>query len=93
MNTLLLKKFYDFLASHMGKDIAEGLAIYIEHKVRAEMERNSKTLSTKEDIERLELKVVNSKFDLIKWIFAFGITLCTIIIVLYFVLMKYFCPL
>jgi hypothetical protein len=51
------------------------------------VENKSQTLATKEDlareISRLDLRISESKVDLIKWMFAFWVTLVLMLIGLY----------
>lgn len=88
MSTISLTKLYDLLSEKVGKESAESLTVYIESKIKAEVQSNSKFLATKEDVANLraelkedianlraELKedIANVKSELIKWMFIFWI--------------------
>ncbi len=77
MTTISTSKLYDLLSPKIGREEAESLVTYVESKIKAEFETNAKGLVTKEDlareISRLELKVSESKSEMIKWMFIFWI--------------------
>jgi hypothetical protein len=75
MNTPTFSKLQEILSTKLGSDTLEALSYFIEHKINLEMKNNPRSLATKEDISRVELKIVDAKFDLIRWIFGFGIAL------------------
>lgn len=90
MNVISLTKLYDLLPAKVGKEAAENLTTFIEHKIKDEVENKSQTLATKKDIAdlkenmlRLDLKISEPKVDLIKWVFAFWMTLAPMILGLY----------
>lgn len=64
--TITTTRLYDLLSTKVGKDTAETLTTYIEEKIKEEFIDNSKILATKED-------VANTKTEIIKWMFIFGI--------------------
>jgi hypothetical protein len=82
-----LTKLYDLLSSHLGKETAENLTTFIEEKIKDEVKNTSQTVATKEDLLKLksdlESKISDTKVDLIKWIFAFWMTLALMVIGLY----------
>ena len=47
-------------------------------------ETNLKTLSTKEDINKLEVKIAETKVEILRWTFGFFIALMLALIGLYF---------
>ena len=83
MSVISITKLYDLLSSRVGKETAENLTTFIEDKIKDELENKSQILATKEDLVKVELKISETKVDLIKWIFAFWITLALMIIGLY----------
>jgi hypothetical protein len=87
MSVVSLTKLYDLLSIKVGKEAAENLTTFIEHKIKDELDTKSQVLATKEDLLKLEskldLRISETKVDLIKWIFAFWITLALMIIGLY----------
>jgi hypothetical protein len=76
MNTPTFSKLQEILSTKLGSDTLEALSYFMEHKINLEMKNNPRSLATKEDISRVELKIVDAKFDLIRWIFGFGLALC-----------------
>ena len=46
-------------------------------------ENNLKTLATKEDIAKVEVKIAETKTDIIRWVFGFFVALMLAIIGLY----------
>jgi len=77
MSAISLTKLYELLSAKVGKETAENLTSYIEEKIKDEVEHNSQMLATREDltkeISRLDIKISESKSDLIKWMFIFWI--------------------
>ncbi len=77
MSTVSITKLYDLLSDRVGRESAETLTSYIESKIRSDIEYNAKTLATKEDlareIARLDVKISDSKSDIIRWMFIFWI--------------------
>lgn len=55
----------------------------IEVVVDNKFENKKDILSTKDDIARIEIKIAESKADMIKWVFAFFATLALMILGLY----------
>ena len=55
----------------------ENLTTFIEHKIKDELENTSKMLATKDDLHKevrnLELKISQSKVEVIKWMFIFWV--------------------
>ena len=70
---ITLTRLYELLADKVGKETAENLTGYIEAKIKQEVEDNSKSLATKEDVTKVYIKVSETKAELIKWMFIFWI--------------------
>ena len=70
-------KLFQILKEKLGEKEAETLVTFVETKVKQESEQHIKTLATKEDL-------LKTKIDLIKWVFAFFVTLMLAILGLYF---------
>lgn len=56
---------------------------YIEVKVEQKFESQKQMLATKEDVKNLEIKLAETKSDLLKWVFAMFVSLALMIIGLY----------
>ena len=94
MAVITLTKLYDLLTIKVGKETAENLTTFIEQKITTDLENKSQILATKEDISilnlkieqikpDLELKMTQIKVDLLKWIFAFWISLVLMFLGIY----------
>ena len=63
----------------MGKEAAEGVVNYIDHKLEKDMENKSQQFATKEDLfdTKVTLKdeMYKMKVDLIKWMVTLGVSL------------------
>jgi len=64
MATLSTTQLYSLLSEKLGKESAETLTAYIKTKIKNDLETNSATLATKQDIAALEVKVPNPKLKL-----------------------------
>jgi hypothetical protein len=73
MTTISITKLYDLLTAKVGKETAENLTSYIEEKIKNEVENKSQTLATKDDVAKLDIKISETKSELIKWMFIFWI--------------------
>lgn len=62
---------------------AKAFVSEVEAVVDNKFDTKKDVLATKEDIAKLELKIVESKTDMIKWVFAFFATLALMIVGLY----------
>lgn len=78
--TISTTRLYDLLSIKVGKETAETLTTFIEEKIKEQFVDHSKILATKEDISELkedilEVRemVVNSKAEIIKWMFIFWV--------------------
>lgn len=63
MSAISITKLYDLLSSKLGKETAENLTTFIEHKINHELESQSHILATKEDLAKVALA---TKEDLVK---------------------------
>jgi hypothetical protein len=76
------------LSHKLGKENAEHLTLYVENKIKEDLESKTQMLATKEDLSKLDLKFIDKinsvKVDLIKWMFAFWVTVVLMMIGLYF---------
>ena len=63
---ITLTKLYDLLSTKLGKETTENLTNFIENKINHDLESKTTTFATKEDLARLESR-------LIKWMFIFWI--------------------
>jgi hypothetical protein len=95
MSRLSITELYDHLVAKLGKETAEKLTTFIAGEMSDKFEYNVKTLATKEDLAKFALvtkedlakldnKINETKIDIIKWIFAFWVTVILLLIGLYF---------
>ena len=68
---------YNLLKEKLGEQPAKALTEFIEQKIEKEVAHKKETLASKEDLYKV-------KIDLIKWVFAFWVTLMLLILGLYF---------
>lgn len=80
MSAISIAKLYDLLSIKLGKETAENLTTFIDNKINQELESQSNTLATKEDISKLkddiaklDTKISESKSENIKWMFIFWV--------------------
>ncbi len=64
---------YNILKGKLGESEAKALTEYVENKVEKSIEKEKDVLATKEDLYKLEIKISESKSDIIKWMFIFWI--------------------
>ncbi|NCA21821.1 MAG: hypothetical protein EBS86_11885, partial [Crocinitomicaceae bacterium] len=76
-------KLYELLKAKLGEKEAEAFVHILEQKVDDKFEDANKTLATKEDVARLDIKIAETKIDLIKWMVGFWIAQMAAIIGLY----------
>jgi hypothetical protein len=76
-------KLYELLKAKLGEKEAEAFVHILEKKVDDKFEDAKHTLATKEDIARLDIKIAETKVDLIKWMVGFWIAQMAAIIGLY----------
>jgi hypothetical protein len=70
MPTITITKLYDLISIKLGKETAENLTIFIEEKIKSEVDTKASILATKEDLAR---EIGNTKAELIKWMFIFWV--------------------
>jgi hypothetical protein len=63
---ITLTKLYDLLSTKLGKETAENLTNFIENKINHELESKTTIFATKEDLAKLESRII-------KWMFIFWI--------------------
>jgi hypothetical protein len=77
MSTISITKLYDLLTVKVGKETAENLTSYIEEKIKDEFQDSLNILATRENLQteigRLDIKISETKSELIKWMFIFWI--------------------
>lgn len=67
MNVISLTKLYELLSEKLDKETAENLINFIEYKINHELESKTTGFATKEELAKLESR-------LIKWVFIFWIS-------------------
>ena len=83
MNAMALIQLYEILASKWGKETAESVTNFIELKINKEMENKTQVLATKDDLTKVEVRISNSKVDIIRWVATLWIMLVLMILGLY----------
>ncbi|MBS1638605.1 MAG: hypothetical protein JST94_03310 [Bacteroidetes bacterium] len=66
-------KLYELLKAKIGEKEAEAFVQILESKVDTRLQEKTQAFATKEDIARLETKIVESKVDTIKWLIGLSI--------------------
>ena len=73
-------QLFQILKQKMGEQEAEALVTFVDHKIKDNNETNLNVLATKVDIaelkvemSNLEVKIADSKAEMIKWMFIFWI--------------------
>ena len=73
-------QLFQILKQKMGEQEAEALVTFVDHKIKDNNESNLNILATKADIgelkvemSNLEVKIADSKAEMIKWMFIFWI--------------------
>jgi hypothetical protein len=74
---------FNVLKEKIGEQQAKSLTEYIEVKVEQKFESQKQMLATKEDVKNLEIKLAETKSDLLKWVFAMFVNLALMIVGLY----------
>jgi hypothetical protein len=74
---------FNVLKEKIGEQQAKRLTEYIEVKVEQKFESQKQMLATKEDVKNLEIKLAETKSDLLKWVFAMFVSLALMIVGLY----------
>lgn len=70
MPTISITRLYDLISIKLGKEPAENLTIFIEEKIKGEVDSKTSILATKEDLAR---ESGNIRADMIKWMFVFWV--------------------
>ena len=73
MGSVSITKLYDLLTTKVGKEVAENLTSFVEEKIKEGLDHKSQILATKDDVARLDIKLAETKSELIKWMFIFWI--------------------
>ena len=80
-------QLFQLLKTRLGSREAEGLVNYMDSTLKENnkeiQEANLKTLATKEDLAKVEVKVAEVKSDIIRWMFALFVTMMLAILGLY----------
>jgi hypothetical protein len=87
MPTITITKLYDLVSIKLGKETAENLTIFIEEKIKYEVDTKTSILATKEDLAReianTITRIETSKAEMIKWMFVFWVGQLAAFIVLF----------
>ncbi len=75
---------YNVLKAKLGESEAQTVVEGIKQEVKNQVEEQKDVLATKQDILRIELKIADTKVDIIKWVFAMFFALMLAIAGLYF---------
>ena len=73
-------KLYELLKNKIGEREAEAFIQILESKVETKLEEKTSVFATKEDIAKLEIKISESKVDIIKWMVGTAIAIVGLII-------------
>jgi hypothetical protein len=77
MTHISITKLYDILSHKIGREGAENLTTFIEHKINNELENKAQMIATKEDLYQVKsellLKMSEWKSETIKWMFIFWV--------------------
>ncbi len=74
---------YNKLKAKIGEAEAKELIEFIDFRSEEKRINSDKILATKQDITEVRLEIKEAKTDMIKWFFAFFITLVLMILGLY----------
>jgi hypothetical protein len=77
-------QLFQILKQKLGEKEAEALVTFVDNKLKESNESNMKTVATKEDILKLEVKIAETKVETIRWVFGFFVALMLAIVGLYF---------
>lgn len=66
-------EMYNILKAKLGEAEAKALTEYVESKVENSIKKEKDVLTTKEDLYKLEVKLSETKSEIIKWMFIFWI--------------------
>lgn len=73
MSSITSIEMYNILKVKLGENEAKALTEYVETKVEKSLEKEPDILATKEDIYKIEVKLADTKSEIIKWMFIFWI--------------------
>lgn len=82
MSTLEID-LYNKLKAKIGENEAKELIDFIDFRSEEKRLNSDKILATKQDINDVRLEIKETKTDMIKWFFAFFLTLVLMILGLY----------
>lgn len=77
-------QLHEILSSKLGREEAKVLVEYVESKADKKIDDKTTVFATKEDVARLEMKIAESKVDIMSWMFGIFTVLALMIIGLYF---------
>lgn len=66
-------EMYNILKVKLGEKEAKALTEYVESKVENSIKKEKDVLTTKEDLFKLEVKLSETKSEIIKWMFIFWV--------------------
>ena len=66
-------QLFQILKQRIGETEAEALVSFVVGKIKDNNDVNLNILATKDDISKLEVKIVEAKSEIIKWMFIFWI--------------------
>ena len=66
-------QLFQILKQRIGETEAEALVSFVDGKIKDNNDVNLNILATKDDISKLEVKIVEAKSEIIKWMFIFWI--------------------
>ena len=74
MSTLEFK-LYDLLKAKLGTQEAQSIVEFVRLEVKETIEEKTQILATKEDMYKLDVKISDTKNDIVKWLFGFWVTI------------------
>lgn len=73
MSNITSIEMYNILKIKLGDKEAKALTEYVENHVEKSLEKEIDRLATKEDLLKLDVKISDTKAEIIKWMFIFWI--------------------
>lgn len=73
MSNITSIEMYNILKIKLGEKEAKALTEYVESHVEKSFEKEIYRLATKEDVLKLDVKLSDTKSEIIKWMFIFWI--------------------